>query len=59
MNNINDEIVKAANTALTDHSVESDELLQPKLIINEIENELKTLSIMRSSCLHSLLNETQ
>ena len=46
MNNINDEIIKAANTALTDRSIESDELLQPKLIVNEIENELKTLSYL-------------
>ena len=46
MNTINDEILRAANTALTDRSVESDELLQPKLIINEIENELKTLSYL-------------
>ena len=46
MDNLRDEITRAAKTALTDRNIESDELLQPKLIINEIDNEKKTLSYL-------------
>ena len=40
MSNFHSDIIKAATSALTDNSFESIELLQPKLITNEKENDI-------------------
>ena len=46
MNDFHGDILKASSTALTDHGIDSIEALQPKLIVNEIENEIKILSYL-------------
>tara|TARA_B100000965_G_C19203168_1_gene588270 strand:+ start:238 stop:417 length:180 start_codon:yes stop_codon:yes gene_type:complete len=46
MSNFHNDIINAATSALTDDSFESIELLQPKLITNEKENDIKILSYL-------------
>ena len=46
MSNFHSDIINAATSALTDNNFESIELLQPKLITNEKENDIKILSYL-------------
>ena len=46
MSNFHSDIINAATSALTNNNFESIELLQPKLITNEKENDIKILSYL-------------